>query len=219
MECSSCGTAVSADAQFCGGCGAHLRRSGDEARTPPTAPGHGILQCPRCRRRNETGSDFCYFCGLPLEDGTGSPSRRKTEAPELFSGSIEPADSPGAGFWLRFCAAAIDGILLILLTLVAAWSVGLPIVFSLLAISLLYHSLGVSVWSTTVGKRLLGLYVRRSDGSKCGFRRAVRRWFSSIVSALILFVGYIMIGLRRDKRGLHDLICDTVVVSRPSSRT
>ncbi len=37
---------------------------------------------------------------------------------------------------------------------------------------------------------------------------------SCILSALILLIGYIMIGVRRDKRGLHDLMADTVVVKR-----
>ena len=85
-------------------------------------------------------------------------------------------------------------------------------------ISLLYYSLGVAIWSTTVGKRALGLYVLRTDGSKVGFLRAVGRWLSYILSALILFIGFFMIGLRQDKRGLHDLICDTMVVSSPGGR-
>lgn len=133
-----------------------------------------------------------------------------------FARSIKRVDLRGAGFRLRFCAAAIDGILL---TLVAAWLAGLPIVVSLLAICLLCRSLAVPVWSTIVGERLLGPCAQRSNGSKCGFRRAARRWFSCIVSVPVLFNGYIMIGLRQDNRGLHGLICDTAAVSRPASRT
>ncbi|MDA1347455.1 MAG: RDD family protein [Chloroflexi bacterium] len=47
-----------------------------------------------------------------------------------------------------------------------------------------------------------------------GFGRAVARYFASLLSAALLLIGFIMIGLRRDKRGLHDLICDTVVLRR-----
>ena len=217
MECSSCGTNASADAEFCSGCGARLGKSGKRTRVPRPELGKGFLLCPQCG--NGPGSDFCNFFGLSLEGGTGSPSRRKREAPEPFAGSIEPVDLRGAGLRLRFCAAAVDGILLILLTLVTAWLAGLPIAVSLLAIGLLYRSLGVSARSTTVGESLPGPYAQRSNGSKCAFRRAARRWFSCIVSAPVLFIGYVMIGLRQDKRGLRGLICDTAVVSGPASRT
>ena len=81
-------------------------------------------------------------------------------------------------------------------------------------LSVLYYTIGVSVWATTLGKRALGLYVLRPDGQKAGPGRALARFFASILSGLIFGVGYLMIGLRSDKRGLHDLICDTHVVRR-----
>ena len=34
------------------------------------------------------------------------------------------------------------------------------------------------------------------------------------ISFLILGIGFLMIAFRKDKRGLHDLICDTKVVYR-----
>lgn len=83
-----------------------------------------------------------------------------------------------------------------------------------LLVSILYHTIGVGVWSTTVGKRLLGVYVVRTDGSKVGPGRALARWFAYIPSWLLLGTGFIMIGVSEDKRGLHDHICDTVVVRR-----
>lgn len=78
----------------------------------------------------------------------------------------------------------------------------------------LYFTVGVAVWRTTIGKRALGLYVVRPDGSKVGVGRALARYLSYSLSAAILFVGFLMIAWRRDKRGLHDLICDTYVVRK-----
>lgn len=89
-----------------------------------------------------------------------------------------------------------------------------PTDFISIVVNLLYYTIGVSVWSTTVGKRVMGLYVLRPNGARLGAGRAMARWFATIPSALLLGVGYIMIGVRSDKRGLHDLICDTVVVKR-----
>ena len=226
MECGSCGKAAAEDAEFCSGCGARLKRSGEEARVPLTesaGPDDGSLRCPRCKRSNERGSAFCYFCGMPLDGGAVLSGRLATVVQELPAGSVGPAGLRRAGFWVRFCAAAIDAILLMIIdwfmlgTDVTDVYTSQELLLSSL-ISLLYYSLGVAIWSTTVGKRLLGLYVLRSDGSKVGFLRAVGRWFSYILSALILFIGFFMVGLRRDKRGLHDLICDTVVVSSPGGR-
>ena len=70
------------------------------------------------------------------------------------------------------------------------------------------------MWATTIGKRAVGLYVLRPDGSKLGPGRAFARYWAPILSALILFIGFLMVAFREDKRALHDLICDTVVVKR-----
>ena len=81
-------------------------------------------------------------------------------------------------------------------------------------LAIAYYTLGVSLFSTTIGKRLLGLYVLRRDGSKISLPRAFYRYLAYIPSYLLLCIGFLMIGIRRDKRGLHDRICDTVVIKR-----
>ena len=83
-----------------------------------------------------------------------------------------------------------------------------------LLVNALYAIIGWSVWSTTIGKRIFGLYVLRPDGSKLGFGRAFARWLATNLSLILLGIGFLMIAFRRDKRGLHDLICDTMVVKR-----
>ncbi len=80
--------------------------------------------------------------------------------------------------------------------------------------SFLYSPVLIGLWSTTVGKRALNLYVVRSDGGRCGFWRALVRTFASILSAILLGIGYLMIAFREDKRGLHDLMAGTAVIRR-----
>ena len=71
-----------------------------------------------------------------------------------------------------------------------------------------------SAAGATFGKRICGLRVVRSDGSPIGFGRATGRFFAKMLSAMILYIGFIMAAFTDRKRSLHDMICDTVVVKR-----
>ena len=53
-----------------------------------------------------------------------------------------------------------------------------------------------------------------TNSEKITFLRATSRYFSSIISALILGIGFFMIAWTKKKQGLHDLICDTLVVKK-----
>ena len=158
----------------------------------------------------------CYACGLPFDELGRRPASQET------------ARAVPSGFWIRLLAWFIDSIALIATELaVVAALPGISLtrywdgseftwIFNeisfLLAIA--YYTLAVSLFSTTVGKRLLGLYVLRRDGSKISFARAFCRYLAYIPSYLLLCIGFLMIGFSRDKRGLHDRICDTVVIRR-----
>ena len=202
VACPRCHRVGEPGSLFCFSCGMPL----DDA-----AP---AVACPRCHRVSEPGALFCFSCGLPLDDA--APAARRAPA---YAG--QPA-----GFWIRLAAWIIDSIVLSVaaMPLIAVWP-GFGEYFTtdtlwhgvdllLLVLGVLYYTVGVSVWATTIGKRLLGLYVLRPDGAKVGPGRAAARCFASILSLLPVGVGYLMIGLRRDKRGLHDLIGDTVAVRR-----
>ena len=82
------------------------------------------------------------------------------------------------------------------------------------SISILYAPILLAIWATTVGKRALGMYVVRTDGSRIGFWRALGRELAKLLSFITLGAGFWMVAFREDKRGLHDLIADTVVVRR-----
>ena len=75
-----------------------------------------------------------------------------------------------------------------------------------------YYTIAVAIWATTIGKRVFGIYILQSDGSKVGFFRALARALAISLSWITLGIGFLMIAFRGDKRALHDLICGTVVV-------
>lgn len=224
--------------RFCGNCGSPLAAPTPGAtppelptvgETPPPtsgyAPSAGV--CPKCGSVLPPNAAYCFACGLRL-DGTAADGGPATGP--VFS-NADTAEIR-AGFWIRFAAFLIDACVLGLVEFVLIMlhpGVGLEVYSgseSLLQrtdswidgatalIGLGYYTTGVAVWSTTIGKRLLGLYVRRPDGSRVGWGRAFARYWAPILSALLLGVGFLLVALRADKRALHDLICDTVVVRR-----
>ena len=50
------------------------------------------------------------------------------------------------------------------------------------------------------------------DGKRLSFLNATGRYFAKILSALIFCIGYIMVGFTERKRGLHDMIANTLVI-------
>lgn len=117
-----------------------------------------------------------------------------------------------AGFWIRFLAALIDG--LIISSFAYVFSFG-----NRNLLSVMEFFLGVTnaiilqgIKGQTVGKMLLGLQVIKNDGEDINIVTAILRYFGQIISAMILFIGYIMAGITENKRALHDMIAGTYVI-------
>ncbi|PZP86050.1 MAG: hypothetical protein DI582_03895 [Azospirillum brasilense] len=83
-------------------------------------------------------------------------------------------------------------------------------------VSLIYHTAFVaSRWQATPGKRLVGAkIVRASDGGRVGVLRAACRHITCFISWIPFGLLWIMVGVTREKTGLHDVICGTRVVFR-----
>lgn len=75
-----------------------------------------------------------------------------------------------------------------------------------------YETFFVVKYGATPGKMALGLKVVRPDGSGIDVGRAIGRYFAKMLSAIIIYIGYIMAGFDAQKRALHDMICDTRVI-------
>ena len=215
--CQSCGHQNGPGARFCNNCGQILSGGAAQA-AAPSAPASDASVCPRCLHRNDEGAQFCYSCGLPL---TGENAKAAPHAIRAFQ------HGPPGGFWARVAAYIIDGIVLTVLGIAVypltgesplrCFDTDSSLVFAdvlVIVIQLLYTPILISLWSTTIGKRALNLYVLRSDGSRCGFWQAFGRTLASTLSALLFGIGFLMVALRQDKRALHDLIAGTAVIQR-----
>jgi len=64
----------------------------------------------------------------------------------------------------------------------------------------------------TPGKLLMHIVVTDMTGNKPTFARVTLRHFAKFVSALILFIGFLMIGLTKKRQGLHDAIAGCLVL-------
>ena len=214
LVCQACNTENLSGSRFCYHCGKSLTEAiNDGESTPPGAGAQRppqVIGCPRCYANNEPGSAYCFQCGLPFEGKSPSEAPRVSGVPAFVRGRP-------AGFWIRLVAVLVDGLILslavgLLLSLFFGQSIaeyyandelnGLDLLdYSLNAA---YFTLMVAMWATTVGKRLFGMYVVRQDWSKVGAGRAFARYLAYGLSGILLGIGFIMIGLRQDKRGLHD---------------
>jgi uncharacterized RDD family membrane protein YckC len=64
----------------------------------------------------------------------------------------------------------------------------------------------------TPGKVLMGLVVTDMEGQKPTFARTSLRFFAKYLSALIIFIGFLMIGFTKKRQGLHDRIAGCLVL-------
>ena len=222
----ACGTENRPESRFCYNCGRNLSEQTGYGEGMATGAGAGVqrppqvIGCPRCFANNEPGSVYCFRCGLPFEGSSASGAARASNIPAYLGG--EPS-----GFWIRLVAFIVDNLILSLAVAL------LLVIFSDqsfmdyfndedlsgddafdFTVNALYFTVAVATWATTVGKRLFRMHVVRKDESKVGAGRAFARYLAYILSFAILGIGFIMVGFRGDKRGLHDLRCNTVVVRR-----
>lgn len=141
-----------------------------------------------------------------------------------------------AGFWIRFLARMLDGILMSIvlyvpiIIMVVASGRGLEEAlgqsgefgtFNILVLvwQLCFYLLfaGYEIFFTgkygaTPGKMVLQLRVVTPEGCKINYGRATGRFFGYLLSGMICYIGYIIAGFDEQKRALHDHMCNTRVV-------
>lgn len=146
--------------------------------------------------------------------------------------SYSSRDTEYAGFWVRLAAYVIDsiivffGLLFVRLFLSGIMSVlsdtwiGGNILFHytlkdilLYGFQVLYFILCTYLTGTTLGKRAMNLRVVSADGQKLTILNVVyRETIGRFLCSLSVGIGYIIAGVDREKRGLHDILCDTRVI-------
>ncbi len=82
-----------------------------------------------------------------------------------------------------------------------------PVILGMGALAILYFAvMESSAMQATLGKRLLGLKVTDREGERISLLRALGRYFSKFISAILLLWGYLRILYHPRREGLHDTI-------------
>ncbi|AIQ62789.1 RDD family protein [compost metagenome] len=129
-----------------------------------------------------------------------------------------------AGFWIRFAARFLDGLI---------FSLPLSIVIYLLTgedvregagrtvvniLNILYAVLLPIFWNgQTIGKRICNIRIRKTSGAPLGIgtmliRDGLIELLYSYTYGIAVLVSAIMVAARRDKRAIHDFAAGTEVV-------
>jgi uncharacterized RDD family membrane protein YckC len=181
--------------------------------------------CPQCGANNSQDAKFCAGCGTQLILAAETATRQPVASavlPRL------------AGFWFRTLAAIIDTVLCQVVTIVLVFPLGFALGASMagkssisdvqavaqgmgfvlgILINWLWFTISESSrWQATIGKKLFGIRVTDETGARIGFGRANGRYWSKILSVLILGIGFVMVAFTKKKQGLHDKIAGTLVV-------
>jgi uncharacterized RDD family membrane protein YckC len=193
------------------------------------------MYCPRCGREALSGAAFCIQCGAALEAPATAATLPATEpmpmaAVSPVADTPTPAFAPAAvryaGFWRRFGAFWIDGILLMIAGMLVQLAMGLDFFDRSLTDPRAWAASGISFlmgWfysaflesgkgQATLGQMVIGIKVTDLAGRRVSFARATGRHFAQILSALILFMGYVMVAFTEKKQGLHDLMSGCLIV-------
>src|SRR5258708_23897779 len=111
-----------------------------------------------------------------------------------------------AGFFKRFLAAFIDGLLVS------------PLVYffhnaAFQSIGIIYETILISQWNgQTVGKKIMGIRVTPTGGGQVELVKALIRSLGKILSTLAFFLGYLWMLWDGQSQTCHDKLADTIVV-------
>lgn len=197
--------------------------------------------CPECGIRATDAQKFCTKCGTALAThrvpapASSRPEqpRSSVEPPPLPTQVLQPALSASiavgapkpvyASFGRRVAAFVIDYFFVVFAIGFIAGFIGalrphgdssvLPLI--MLVLLLLYKpGMEGSSLQATLGKMALGIKVTSLAGSRLNFLHATGRTFAQLLSAAILYVGFLMAGFTKRRQALHDLVAGTLVVRK-----
>ncbi|MGN1402124.1 MAG: RDD family protein [Bacillus sp. (in: firmicutes)] len=139
-----------------------------------------------------------------------------------------------AGFWPRLAAYLIDTVVIVLgfILLLLLFS---PFLFfddsSIFAILMPLFLWGISILASgayivlmtsskhqaTLGKKMMGLIVTDENGNRLDFSKSALRFIISyILSSFTSGLIYLVVAFTDKKKGIHDMVANTVVVRKES---
>jgi uncharacterized RDD family membrane protein YckC len=197
--------------------------------------------CPKCGKETDASGKFCQWCGADIGSIPANPvaTPEEEEGPDigvyaglgrrfvafivdiiiilLFDlvamavlGLTRGIQNSYFYFVQRIAVDTLttEGTMAAMLgSVIAAYGV------VLIVIPWLYYAGFESSRSqATPGKLLMHIVVTDMTGNKPTFARVTLRHFAKFVSALIIFIGFLMIGLTQKRQGLHDRIAGCLVL-------
>ncbi len=195
-----------------------------ESSIPDSQP-NGPIACPNCGMQVEPdnlasvgNTQVCPYC--------------KDEYVQRLKEGVEVTrlGYQYGGFWIRFCALFVDGIILNVIQWILSFVlmqssmssnevlgprfVILQTLSVLIPICYYVFFNGHPSLQATPGKLACRLRVITGDGQRVTYIRALGRYFASILSGMILGIGFLICIWDSEKRTLHDRICNTRVIRR-----
>jgi uncharacterized RDD family membrane protein YckC len=184
-----------------------------------------MLYCSQCGRQYSSSELVRFGTATVCANCKDFYAQRLRETGQVAGARVY------GGFWIRFLAVLIDGIILgivnfalqtVLSTRITnpadisnvallMSSIGLNFTISI-ALNMLYESFFLVKYGATPGKMIFKLKVITPDGGGLTWGRAIGRYFAKILSSITLLIGYIMAGFDSEKRALHDYIAGTRVI-------
>ncbi len=180
------------------------------------------VRCAECGRQ-VSANESIILSGKPI-----CAECKPMVMQKMTEGTAVQGPMDYAGFWIRFGAKLIDGIILWIINL------GMGLVIALLSgtanalgpritaaatgsflqmlVTATYTTYFLGKFAATPGKMACGIRVVTADGGNVSYLRALGRHFAEFLSSIILMIGYIMAAFDDEKRALHDRICNTRVI-------
>lgn len=187
------------------------------------------------------GQERCRECGGVFPDDevirfgndTVCSACKPVYLQRIREGIQRPGELVFASIWQRFVADFIDGLIVMVPMFALIALVGGVTAFGMVPAAgasmsmlmlqvflqllfygayVLYNTILVGRYGYTLGKKALGLKIVLADGGKVTYGRACGRAFAEILSGLACYIGYLIAFFDKEKRSLHDHICNTRVV-------
>ncbi len=150
---------------------------------------------------------------------------------KTFEDYVKLSENFYAGFWQRFMAYIIDLIVVASITglfntaTLNYLNVGIKLsligefTLSFIIVSFTYFILMTYFFSQTLGKVIMKIKVETNKGEKLSWSDVIyREGVGRILTTVLFYIPYLLVGILPKKKGLHDYIADTVVVKEDFSK-
>lgn len=167
------------------------------------------MYCEKCGKRIAETAKFCPYCGnaVGIADSVQSQTRQEQKY---------------VGFWARFAANFLDGILInilcspawILLNYKPRYHLDAILLYS--ALYILAQIILLVLWfvkRASVGKMAISAkIVDAKTGGAPTKKQLIGRYFAYLLSSLPLCLGFLWIAFDSKKQGWHDKLAGTAVI-------